>query len=693
MNVLLKKRISRYLTVIATITFISACTTTATPPKDVPPALFSELEDSAAFYLNKDEQLGSDENLIWQFLAVQALIKERKFVMADAVIASLQQKPLNDLQASTLNLLLADKFYAQNKLPETQSALSDVAPELLEEPDLIHYLKLQSTLYIRNEQPLEAGDTILLLAPRLTIDSEKQTYNDLLLAQLSLLSYEQLTQYLTEPQESGDVAIEPEIDEPPTNANGETLNTDEPQVELQTEKVITPVASSLSIDQAFKEGWYALAALYQKNKFRPNRLSRELAHWKAGFPEHPAQQFMPLALTNIAEMSPYQPDNIAILLPLSGRFERQGKAIQLGLLNAYYHQQKSITDEQSIVPKLHFFDTQTVDNNTLVENFKTANIDFVVGPLMKSEIEALLPLIETMPVLALNSIAREAKPSNTATITENNDVIEQPSAPHVIDWHYAFPLSPEDEAQQAAQMIHANAHKNPLVIAPNSNYGKRVANAFKAQWAVLTPESDVQVESHYFGSKAKLARFIDDVLHTDKSKQRINQMKAITGVPLETEVRSRRDVDAIYIVSKRDELILLKPFIDVSVSPFAQKIPLYASSRSHSADRNNMQNKELSNLVFSDNPFLLDPESELSKEVENAWKRQSFSTLRLFALGFDSYQLIEQLVYLQNNQDAIYKGLIGDISLSSDNSIEAKLSWAKYQNGVLFEVASPTPAE
>jgi len=692
LNVLFKKRISRYLTVVATVAVMAGCATTEIAPEDVPPALFSELDANSEFYLTKDEQLGSDKNLAWQFLAIQALIKERKFVMADAVIESLQSKELSPEQSATLGLLIADKFYAQNKLSETQTALNDLDHLALSQMDLVHYLTLQVTLHIQNELPLEASNSLMLLAPRLTIDTEKQAYNDLLLAQLSLLSSEQLNQYQKENIEP--VAIE-EVETEVDATTAEKIPEETPAV--------APLKKELVIEQTFKEGWYALASLYQQNKLRPNRLTRALNEWKLAYPEHTALEFMPLVLTNIAEFSPYQPDNIAVLLPLSGRFEKPGKAIQLGLMNAYFHQQKNSDGGELNTAKLHFFDTQTTTSEALASQLQEANIDFVVGPLMKNEIEGLLPLIENMPVLALNSFVAkvkkvEAKKNGAETKVAETDVtgdettIEQ-LAENNIAWHYAFPLSPEDEAEQAAKMINANQHKNPLIIVPKSDYGKRVAKAFTEQWAVLTPESDVQVEAHYFQSKAKLANFIDSVLQTDKSKRRINQMKAITRISLETEVRSRRDIDAIYIVSKRDELILLKPFIDVSVSPFAQKIPLYASSRSHSFDRNNMQNKELSQLIFSDNPFLLEPNSELSREIEQAWKKQSFATLRLFALGFDSYQLIEQLIYLQNSDEAVYKGLIGELSLDANNSIQAQLSWAKYQNGELFEVASPATAE
>lgn len=657
------------------ITFMTACSITTTAPEDVAPALFSELDADSVFYLNKDEQLGSDENLTWQFLAIQALINERKFVMADAIIDSLHTQILSSEQSATLGLLNADKLYAQNKLPETQVALTDTDYQVLNSTSLIHYLKLQVALHIRNTLPLEASESLLLLTPRLMTDAEKQTYNDLLLTQLTLLPAATLTSYQaineikkTEPKQ--------EISET------ETINTDIPVIEKEI----------LQVDPTFKAGWYALATLYQKNKLRPNRLNRALSNWKRLHYDHAVLEFMPLVLTNIAAFSPYQPDNIAVLLPLSGRFKKQGKAIQLGLLNAYYHQQKESTDKEKKAPKLHFFNTQTTTAEQLALQLEASDIDFVIGPLMKKEIEKLLPILGNLPVLALNSFTEKAQALKTTSNDTSNEgklVTENSN----IAWHYAFPLSPEDEARQAAMLIHADLHKYPIIIVPKSNYGKRVADAFKEQWAILTPESGVQVEAHYFQSKAKLASFIGDVLQTDKSKRRINQIHAIMRVPIETEVRSRRDADAIYIVSKRDELTLLKPFIDVSVSPFAPTMPLYASSRSHSADRNNMQNKELSHLAFSDIPFLLDQESALSQEVQQAWKKQSFSTLRMFALGFDSYQLIEQLINLQNSERAIYQGLVGELTLDSKKNIAAKLSWAKYQDGALFEVTSPISAE
>ena len=170
-------------------------------------------------------------------------------------------------------------------------------------------------------------------------------------------------------------------------------------------------------------------------------------------------------------------------------------------------------------------------------------------------------------------------------------------------------------------------------------------------------------------------------------------MTKMMDLPLKTEVRSRRDIDAIYLVSKRDELILLKPFLDVSISPFAPKIPLYGSSRTHDFDRTGKQNNELANLTFSDMPFMLNEENIIRQQVQQVWPKQTFNTQRLFALGFDSYQLVEHLVKLQIEDAYFFQGLVGELSLDMSNTIQPKLNWAKYYQGKLIEVATPITAE
>ncbi|MFT7052580.1 MAG: outer membrane PBP1 activator LpoA protein [Psychromonas sp.] len=623
---------------------------------DIPPELFSELDNGSAYYLQKDQLYADSNNVDWQLLALQSLIEEGQVVLADSIISHLKTKQLSDSDKTSLDLLIAQNLFAKNKFSESQKVLSAIDPGQFSQLASISSLALQADLYIKRNNHLAASDLLLTFTPLLKSAKRKQKYNDILLTELSLLPSKTLNQY-----KKAD----------PTKWVGKNL--DGGSIEQDT----------------FKEGWYALASIYQQYQLRINYLKQAVSDWKNSYPQHPVLLFMPTQLTNIQQIEPFQPENIAVLLPLSGRFREQGKSIQLGILDAFYRQQQlnksTSTDNLAInainEPTLHFYDSHAQSVEDITTQFAQNKIDFVIGPLLKNEIETFLPLVEKMPVLALNAFPEK-------TLNSKNKAPETVST--VQPWHYSFSLSPEQEAKQAAQFISDNKHKNPLIIAPKSDYGKRVAQAFKDEWQVL---HNKEIEQHFFTSKSKLASFIERVLQTDKSETRNNQMQRITNLPLEKEVRSRTDIDAIYLVSKRDELILLKPFIDVTVSPFADKIPLYASSRSNEFDRGGLQNKELSNFTFSDMPFLINQQGEIITGLNKVLPRQSYAALRLFAFGFDSYHLIGQLMQLQTTEGYSYPGLVGQLRLDFSNTVQPKLSWAKYYEGELIEVASPATSE
>lgn len=627
-------------------------------PENTPPELFSKLDFDADFYLNKDKINGDEDYLDWRFVALQALIQEARFKEAKALIDSLQSNLDKSKDASSdllgkkevLSLLVVDKNYAQFNFSDAKEQLDNINGTRLLGLALKHYLKLYIEVQIAYQEYQGAVDTLFLLLPRLTFDEEIQQYNDLLLTQLSMLSLETLQ-----------------------------------------EKQATPN----------KDGWYALANDYKRNQVRPDKLKQAVKLWLKAYPNHELQGHMPTQLLNLPDFSAFNPKNIAVLLPLSGRIQSAGQAVQYGISEAFYHQKKH-KKKGDITPQLHFIDTSGTSNEEILAKLKEQKIDFIIGPLVKHNIEKLLPEIELTPTIILNAFP-EKKGESTNKIVKKTvkDLQDSESTAETFEVndsiHFSLTLSPESEAQQAAILMQLKGHKNPLVIAPKTKYGKRVATAFNAQWKINHEDSDASSYAaiYYFSNSKQFSHLIDRVLLNGKSKQRINQMKAMMGRNLETEVRSRRDVDAIYIVSKRNELILLKPFINTGVSPFAPRIPLYASSLSHAADKRKTQNKELANLVFSDNSFLLDDNLKVSpatkRLLKHISKHDSYNNLRLMTLGYDSYQLIYQVMSLKNIKDYSFNGKLGTLTLDDHNNIQTQLGWATYtNNGKLIEAIAPT---
>ncbi len=655
------------------ILLISACSGLGQDKKNAP-TLFTDFYETAEYLLQQAEVVKEPNNTEWQLAAVQALTKESKYVLADSVIEYLQNKTLNVQQKNHLILLIADNQYAQNQLDKTMVSVKSIDMSVLSDQAKLHYLKLKTDLHVRKKEHQAAVDTLFMLTPILKSDEQRQQYNDLLLTQLNMLDSSVLSSF---------------------------------------EKVSsTPGADN------FKQGWYALASVYHRYQLRTNQLIRGVDAWKLLYPTHPVLEYMPSQLLNLAEATPYQPSKIAVLLPLTGRFKKPAQAIQYGISYAFYNQAEAnkqlqaeqangsgnasfitidgdvqdgsqaasnrIIDRDFITapPHILFLDTNTMTMQEIADQLHNQKIDFVIGPLLKPNLKAFLPLVGDIPVLALNSF-----PTKDGSATSSI--------------HYAFPLSPEGEAEQAAEMIFQDKHTKPLIFAPNSDFGRRTSAAFEARWKELSRSQQASgnglelypAETHFFSKDTDYGKFLAEALQTDKSKERNHQMQTVLGRKLEQEVRSRADVDAIYIISKRKQLMFIKPFMSVAISPFAKEIPLYASSRSHVKDFTNTQDKELTGVTFSDVAFLLEDKTKMNEKVQAAWPQQRLSTLRLFALGNDSYSLIEQLKLLEVVEGYKFQGLVGEITLDARNTIKSKLSWATFQDGNLVEATSPISSQ
>lgn len=136
---------------------------------------------------------------------------------------------------------------------------------------------------------------------------------------------------------------------------------------------------------------------------------------------------------------------------------------------------------------------------------------------------------------------------------------------------------------------------------------------------------------------------------------------------------------------------LFKPFVDVSVSETAPKLPIYASSRSHSTRLDNTEQRDLNGLTFTEMPWMLplNTNPALREEYQQLFQAQDENLQRLFAMGYDAYRLIGILRQQQQLSALVFPGLTGQLRLNSNGSIVRQLSWAKYQNNRLIAVQEP----
>ncbi len=85
-------------------------------------------------------------------------------------------------------------------------------------------------------------------------------------------------------------------------------------------------------------GWLELGPVAVELERNPARATQALDAWKRQFPQHPANDsVLSMAQTQIAVATEY-PNQIALLLPLSGRGEAFGVAVRDGFVAAYLEQ-------------------------------------------------------------------------------------------------------------------------------------------------------------------------------------------------------------------------------------------------------------------------------------------------------------------------------------------------------------------
>ncbi|TYK66149.1 penicillin-binding protein activator [Colwellia echini] len=468
--------------------------------------------------------------------------------------------------------------------------------------------------------------------------------------------------------------------------------------------------SLVALDNApDSDGWLALTS--KANKFGGNQdqLQYHLRMWQGQFKLHPANIIAKQLIAQTLELSIIE--NVAVIIPLSGKQKSAGLAIQQGILASFAN------DETK---KLHFIDSNTVNWYGLTNELSMLKTDYVIGPLLKSNVDKYI-----MHTSTVNQAQNDYMLNASADLFNNTDDSKLPSAPlftnpndfnTAIDSEYAInsylqpqnktyntlllnipskaglannytvlSMRPEDEAKQAAATLSRQNFKHPIVLSQQNVVSKRIAQAFAKQWKLTTGEA---IDVVYYDSSAQMQNKIKTSLAVDNSTDRINTLKRSLNQSIKTQTRNRRDVDMIYLVGTPEQTRLVKPYIEVNISPFAQIIPVYASSRSHSTQSDDSTNSDLQGLTFTEIPWLLPGEqnASLANLSQELWPNRIDGLSRLFAMGYDSYQLINKIPLMQQAPYLQHWGQTGVLMMGDNNILTRSLLWGAYKNNKVVPI-------
>ncbi len=366
--------------------------------------------------------------------------------------------------------------------------------------------------------------------------------------------------------------------------------------------------------------------------------------------DHSAAYYTPTEIQEILAMDIVTASNTALLLPLTGKYAKQAGVIRDGFLFALMND-----GERDDTLRYSIIDSNGKSIEQIEQELNDNQADFIVGPLQKETIDELQASqqekVTPIPMLALNF---------------PEEILENDALCYVT-------LAPEQEATEAANHLHALGYRFPLFIAPNSSYGRRMVESFEAQWQTLT---NTPTDKVLFKNQRELQYVINGAFDLRNSEARIAQLNTLFDTELEAEARSRRDVDAVYIVAKDSDLNLIKPFIDVAINPEAQAPKVFASSYSNSGS--NRSTLDLTGVTYSDIPFLASPDAKVKANFEFIWEEASHAQKRLYALGMDAYALTHALPNMKLDKEFSLQGQTGVLTIDERCVVERQLSWAEY---------------
>lgn len=426
-----------------------------------------------------------------------------------------------------------------------------------------------------------------------------------------------------------------------------------------------------------------LRELTEEHIGSPNQLAQSLTQFQQVYRGHVLSEAIPQEVMEAVNVEPIYASEIAVLLPLSGRLARTGNAVKNGIMAAYYNDVEKENSERNL-PRLRFIDTNESSPQSLIEQI--GETKFVIGPLLKETVDSLIPILPpSINVLALNRPEENASTQPTATnaveqLTQNQqsvleihaDVQQEMLFPIALNY---FGLAPEDEAIQLAEFIFSKGYRAPIVISAESGLYQRMDSTFKAHWIKLNNIENKQranITSVSFNDSSSLREGVTQALDVAQSNARINQIEYMTNDEVYNMPRSRRDIDAIVAFASPQDTELLNPIIEASLNPYDGKlVPVYATSRSMDYDSGKNQWRDLQNVHFIDMPWLMPQHNwkQLEEDAEKAWSNQNTMQKRLFAFGYDAYQLLPELGMLNTLHYITHEGLTGKLSVNKRGEV------------------------
>ncbi len=414
-----------------------------------------------------------------------------------------------------------------------------------------------------------------------------------------------------------------------------------------------PAIASDSADPTI-HGWLELARIVESSGTKGSQLQAGITDWRQRFPQHPGHSL----LTSLSA-APLKPDaanaagtRIALLLPLSGQFANAGAAIRDGILAAWFSEGAAGGSK----PSLTVYDTTAKNVTAQYKRAVTEGATAIIGPLEKNAVTALArdPMV-TLPTVVLNQPDDESV-SNTASASKL----------------YTFGLAPEEEAQQVAERAWFDGHTRGYILAPDSPWGNRIANAFRSHFQSIGGQI---LGQHRYGAAVP-----NDAGHATEISTPSGKAEAAATAPIDDPSRTGADFVFLGAFPQQGRQYARQ------LAGFPTRLAVYSTSHIFSGRLLSEADRDLDGVMFCDMPWLLDVTRQstgLPAVVKQAWPSTAENFSRLYALGVDAYHILPYLDGLKTQSVSRFDGETGVLAIDNAGRIHRQLVCARFNAGVL----------
>lgn len=585
-----------------------------------------ELNVNRAEYYRQQSQNQNDRNgrVNSALSAAEYYIQAQDFQGAEQSVTPLYVEPLNGVQADRLTVINAYVAYAKGEYQEALSVLEPLWSRQTQTPDLEAKAAADDTATVNNN---ELAFPTIPERPKLTT----QQVDALLLGSFS---YQALNDY--------DSAINALI----TRERSLVGNT-----RSETTRYIWQVINSLPIDRRHN------IFNSTQNLLVRNRIEQSLSSQTTSVATAP-QQFEQwreepqsvIKQTVVDAWGPGSPRSIAVLLPITSKFNKAAQAVKDGI--NYQH-----TNNQSPYrPELRFYDIG--DNPYAASQYYTAALqsgaDFIIGPLGKD-------YANQVSAYSNNDYNRRQIPT---LLLGGDTALNGPIS--------RFTMSPEMEGARVAERAWKDGHLSAGLLTTDSTSNRRIANSFIQRWQSLGGKisKTVTYSPKQYDHSTELKQMFD----INQSQYRHSQLSKALGFKPKFSAYQRSDIDFILMLANTQTGRLIRPQVNFFSG---SKVPVYSTSSIFNGLQDSVNNIDLDGTRFPIMPWVL----RSAKVAPYAGQLNM-----LFALGTDAYSVVPSYRELRQNSDLAINGNTGQVSISNYGETMYQPIWARFKQGEVIPI-------